>query len=102
MRISAFLILLSLFFSSIAAAQTTSSVSEDDAARIVGYSMVHGGAPKFLESITDRIGGRITGSPESRATAELILKTLKEAGFNNAHFEEYTVPTSWQHGSISG
>jgi hypothetical protein len=79
-----------------------SSISEDDLARIVGSAFVRGGAPKFLEEITDRIGGRITGSPESRATAELILKTLKEAGFEDAHFEEYTLPNTWQHGSVSG
>ncbi|HEV2699091.1 MAG TPA: M20/M25/M40 family metallo-hydrolase [Terriglobales bacterium] len=86
--------------SSSAAGQST--ISEDDLARIVGNAFVRGGAPKFLEEITDRIGGRITGSPESRATAELILKTLKEAGFEDAHFEEYTLPNTWQHGSVSG
>ena len=82
--------------------QTASGISEDEMARIVGYALVGGGAPKFLETITDRIGGRITGSPESRATAELILKTLKEAGFDNAHFETYELPSTWQHGPVSG
>src|SRR5579862_4848995 len=78
------------------------SPSEDDVARIIGYSLARGGAPKFLETLTDRIGGRITGSPEDRAAADLILKTLKEAGFDNAHFEEYTVPSIWRHGPING
>ena len=82
--------------------QTASGISEDDLARIVGYALVGGGAPKFLETITDRVGGRITGSPESRATAGLILKTLKEAGFDNAHFETYELPSTWQHGPVSG
>ena len=84
------------------AALCQSAPSEDDVARIVGYAFARGGAPKLLEEITDRIGGRITGSPESKATAELILKKLKEAGFDNAHFEEYTVPVTWRHSSISG
>lgn len=106
MRAYVLVILVSLA-SLVAAGQSSPAVSgagasEDDLARIVGYAMVRGGAPKFLETITDRIGGRITGSPESRATADLILKTLHEAGFDNAHFEEYTVPTSWQHGPIEG
>jgi carboxypeptidase Q len=94
--------LATLFLLSSVLAFSQSSPTENDVARIVGYAFARGGAPKFLGEITDRIGGRITGSPESRATADLILKTLKEAGFDNAHFEEYTVPVTWQHGAISG
>ncbi|MGH9517523.1 MAG: M20/M25/M40 family metallo-hydrolase [Terriglobales bacterium] len=71
-------------------------------ARIVGYSMMSGGASKFLEALSDNIGGRITGSPESKATAELLLRTLKDAGFDNAHYEEYTINPGWQHGPASG
>ena len=106
MRAYVLMILVSLS-SLIATGQSSSAIGQsgigdDDLARIVGNAFVRGGAPKFLEEITDRIGGRITGSPESRATAELILKTLKEAGFDNAHFEEYTLPNTWQHGLVSG
>jgi len=101
MRISVLVVLATVWSGGLALAQS-SGPSEDDVAHIVGYSFVRGGAPKFLEEITDRIGGRITGSPESRATADLILQTLKQAGFDNAHFEEYTVPTTWKHGPISG
>src|SRR5437763_7961461 len=106
MRAYVLMILVSLS-SLIATGQSSSAIGQsgigdDDLARIVGNAFVRGGAPQFLEKITDRIGGRITGSPESRATAELILKTLKEAGFDNAHFEEYTLPNTWQHGLVSG
>ena len=85
-------------------AQSLPPRSDDEAkeaeeiARIVGYSMTRGGASAFLESLTDTIGGRITGSPESKATAELILKALKEAGLGNAHFEEYELGSVWRHG----
>ena len=64
--------------------------------------MTSGGASRFLETLTDNIGGRITGSPESKATADLILRTLKDDGFNNAHFEGYTINPGWQHGPASG
>src|ERR1700759_2452387 len=75
---------------------------QDDLARIVGYSMMSGGASRFLEELSDKIGGRINGSPESKATAELILHTLKNAGFDNAHLEEYTLNPGWQHGPATG
>jgi carboxypeptidase Q len=75
---------------------------DDDIARIVGYSFTRAGALGFLETLTDSIGGRITGSPGSREAAELILKTLKDAGFDSAHLEEYDLASSWQHGSATG
>ncbi|HKW65368.1 MAG TPA: M20/M25/M40 family metallo-hydrolase [Candidatus Acidoferrum sp.] len=81
---------------------TDNAKAQEEIARIVGYSMTSGGASKFLETLTDTIGGRITGSPESQATAELILKTLKEAGFENAHFEEYELGSVWRHGPTTG
>ena len=75
---------------------------DDDIARIVGYSMTRGGALTFLETLTDSIGGRITGSPEDRAAAELILKTLKDADIDTAHFEEYDLTSTWRHGPAAG
>jgi hypothetical protein len=65
----------------------SSAAADDDIAHIMGLP----GSRRsvyVLETLTETIGGRITGSPESRATAELLLKTLREAGFDNAHFEE--------------
>ena len=70
--------------------------------RIVGAVVTRGGAMAFLETLTDTIGGRVTGSPESRATSELILKTLKDAGYDNAHIEEYPLGSRWQRGAASG
>jgi len=103
MRLSVFPIAVLLCTASMAAAQTAdSNHSGDEIARIVGYAMTRGGASAFLETLTDTIGGRITGSPQSHATAELILKALKEAGLENAHFEEYELTSTWQHGSAIG
>src|SRR2546427_8549943 len=76
--------------------------ADEEIARIVGYAMTRGGASAFLETLTDTVGGRITGSPESQATAELILKALKEAGLDNAHFEEYELGSLWRHGRATG
>jgi carboxypeptidase Q len=77
---------------------TTPHAQEDVALRITGAALTRGGALAFLETLTDTIGGRVTGSPQSRATSELILTTLKEAGFENAHFEEYPLESRWQRG----
>jgi carboxypeptidase Q len=81
--------------------QKPPTLAEDDIARLVGYSLTRGGALNFLETLADTIGGRITGSPGSRAAAELILKTLKDSGFEDAHFEEYKLTSPWQHGTAT-
>jgi len=83
-------------------ASSDSSVMKENIERIVGRAMTGGGASNFLETLTDTIGGRITGGPESAATAELILKTLKQAGFDNAHFEKYQFSPTWQKGTTTG
>jgi hypothetical protein len=70
--------------------------------RIVGMAMAHGAAHAFLQRLTDSIGGRVTGSTESRATADLLISTLREVGFEDAHFEEYTVESRWQRGPAVG
>lgn len=70
--------------------------------RIVGMAIARGGAQAFLERLTDSIGPRVTGTVESKATADLLLKTLREAGFENAHFEEYVLASRWQRGRAVG
>ena len=105
MRSSLFLILLILAKAGLAqeiSSNAPKTQDQDDLARIVGASMVSGGALGFLETLSDNIGGRITGSPECKATADLILHKLKDAGFDNAHFEEYTINPGWQHGAATG
>lgn len=86
-----------------AAPVSSGSISSDqEIAGIVGHSFTSNGAMDFLETLTDSIGGRITGSPGSRAAAELILKELQAAGYQNAHAEEYKLTSTWQHGSTTG
>jgi hypothetical protein len=80
----------------------TGTNNDDIAERIVGAALTRGGAISFLETLTDTIGGRVTGSPESHATSELILKELRAAGFDNAHFEEFPLESAWQRGPASG
>ena len=85
-----------------ASQKATTGTSDEELARIVGYAITRGGAAQFLETLTDTIGGRITGTPECRAAADLILNTLRQAGFDNAHFEQYEFTPGWHKGSVTG
>jgi carboxypeptidase Q len=79
-------------------------ITKADAATepIVGAAITRGGAMAFLETLTDTIGGRVTGSPQSQAASELILKTLKAAGYDDAHIEGYPLTSRWLRGPASG
>ena len=83
-------------------ASRTTGAQDDVSARIAGAAMTNGGASVFLQKLTDSVGGRVTGSRELRAASELILSTLKDAGYANARFEEYPLESRWTRGSISG
>jgi hypothetical protein len=85
-----------------AAPQQGAATVDELTDRIVGAAMGRGGAIRFLERLTDTIGGRVTGSAESRAAADLLLSTLRQAGFDDAHFEEYALESRWTRGPASG
>jgi carboxypeptidase Q len=71
-------------------------------ARIAGQALTNGRALAFLERLTDEVGGRVTGSPQTRAASELILAELKKAGYANARFEEFDLASRWTRGPASG
>ena len=96
---SVFHILLLLAWSGAALSQAGGG---DAPERIVGAAFARGGAMSFLETLTDTVGGRVTGSAESEKAAELILKTLREAGFANAHYEEFPLGMGWKRGVARG
>jgi carboxypeptidase Q len=107
MRILFAFFVLASFFSDTVSAQdrngsATVAPAEDEISRIVGHSFTDNGAMEFLETLTDSIGGRITGSEGSREAAELILRTMRQAGFENAHAEDYQLNSVWRHGATTG
>jgi carboxypeptidase Q len=75
---------------------------QEQIAHIAGQAFADGGAAALLQSLTDEIGGRVTGSPQSREASEWILKELKDAGYDSAHFEEYALETAWKRGPAEG
>jgi hypothetical protein len=85
----------------IALVALSASGQESMDARIAGAAMT-GGASAFLQRLTDEVGGRVTGSAETKAASELILAELKKAGYANARFEEFPLEARWTRGPASG
>jgi carboxypeptidase Q len=85
-----------------AALPQTPKEADERLDRIVGMATTRGGALAFLQKLTDSIGGRVTGTAESRAAADLLLRALRDGGLEDAHFEEYTIESRWQHARAVG
>jgi hypothetical protein len=81
---------------------SSARAQDETAARIAGAALTSGGAYAFLETLTDSVGGRVTGTPQTRAASDLILAELKKAGYANAHFEEFPLESRWTRGPASG
>lgn len=69
--------------------------------RLAGAALTRGGAYEFLQTLTDSIGPRLTGSDASRAASELLRQTLSTSGLENVHAEEYPLLTRWRRGTVS-
>ena len=77
-------------------------ISEMDA-RIV--EQVKAGEPELksnLEYLADRIGPRLTGSPQLDNASHWTTERFKEAGLSNAKLEPWTIANSWTRGPASG
>src|SRR5690242_8037720 len=85
-----------------AAAPPSARAGDDVDARVAGAAMTQGGAAAFLETLTDTVGGRVTGSPENLKGSQLILDALKRAGYENARFEEAPLEARWARGPAAG
>ena len=84
------------------ASPQAASGADDRIDRIVATAMAGGRAHAFLQRLTDSIGGRVTGSAECRAAADLLIDALRQAGFDDAHVEEYALASRWQRGRATG
>ncbi len=72
--------------------------ADDTAARIAGAALTRGGAAAFLERLTDRVGGRVTGSSEMAAAVEMVQAALREAGLDHVRTETWSLETRWSRG----
>jgi carboxypeptidase Q len=55
-----------------------------------------------MKYLTDRIGPRLTGSPQLDRASHWTLERFKELGLSNAHLEPWTIANSWTRGPATG
>jgi Zn-dependent M28 family amino/carboxypeptidase len=55
-----------------------------------------------LQYLADRIGPRLTGSPQLDQASHWTMERFKEAGLSNVHLEPWTIANSWTRGPATG
>jgi carboxypeptidase Q len=71
-----------------------------DTARLIQTALQPSALERNLERLTDEVGGRIPGTPAMQRAIEWGVESLKSAGADSVHSEEFTIPHSWAEGAI--
>src|SRR6266550_1032063 len=77
-------------------------VAEMDAKVLAQVKTDQGQLQADLSYLADRIGPRLTGSPQLDKASHWTMERFKEAGLANVHVEPWTIANSWTRGPASG
>jgi hypothetical protein len=91
------LLLLALLPYGVRAQQPSAEVRQA-AGRIAGAALVNGHSYEYLQDLTDKFGGRLTGSPAYARSAEWAAQEFRALGLKNVRLEPFTLPNGWLRG----
>src|SRR5712664_2956490 len=77
-------------------------ISEMDTKIVEQVKAGQGELKSNLQYLADRIGPRLTGSPQLDQASHWTMERFKEAGFSNAHLEPWTIANAWTRGPAGG
>src|ERR1700676_4947588 len=67
--------------------------------KIAGDGLVESHAFEYLTQLSDDIGARVTGSPESQKAVDWSLAKMRAIGLENVHAEKFQVWRGWTRGT---
>ena len=68
-------------------------------ARIAGEGLVESHAFEYLTELSDEVGARLTGSPQSQKAVDWSLAKMRAIGLENVHAEKFQMWRGWTRGS---
>lgn len=96
-----FAILFSVLISTAAFAQNDNrGNNNEDLQRLAGSIMLNGQSMEYLRTLTDRFGGRLTGSPSYQKAADWAAAEFRAMGIKNVHMEPFTFANGWERGVV--
>lgn len=67
--------------------------------KIAGEGLVESHAFEYLTQLSDDVGARVTGSPQSQKAVEWSLAKMRAIGLENVHAEKFQMWRGWTRGS---
>ncbi len=89
---------LILLLSPFAFAQQPSVESQPAAARLAGETLVNGRSMDYLQNLSDKFGGRLTGSVAYTRSAEWAAEQFRAAGVKDVRLEPFEIESTWTRG----
>jgi carboxypeptidase Q len=84
-----------LFLPALLIAVSTPGISQNDSVmfrKIYNEALNHGKCYSNLDYLCNKIGGRLSGSPEAQKAVEWAFQAMKEAGADTVYLQECMVP----------
>src|ERR1700692_3285589 len=102
-RVFKVLAVLSALFTLSAARAIAKEASEDPTkaalVKIAGEGLVESHAFEYLTQLSDDVGARVTGSPQSQKAVEWSLNKMHAIGLENVHAEKFQIWRGWTRGT---
>ena len=92
------LILLLSLLSQVSFAQQPAGV-QVTSARLAGDILVNGRAMEYMQTLSDKFGGRLTGSAAYDRSAEWAAEQFRAAGIKDVRLEPFQVENTWTRGA---
>jgi carboxypeptidase Q len=70
--------------------------------RLAQSILVDGHAPDYLRELSDRFGGRVSGSEAYDNAAAWALNQFRQMGIHRVYIETFPIPCGWQRGTARG
>src|ERR1035437_681319 len=101
-RVFEILAVLCAFFSLSAAsviAKENEEATKAALVKIAGEGLVESHAFEYLTQLSDDVGARVTGSPESQKAVDWSLSTMGSIGLENVHADKFQIWRGWTRGT---
>ncbi|MCA1630110.1 MAG: hypothetical protein LC774_07200, partial [Acidobacteria bacterium] len=83
-------------------AQQPSAEVRQASVRLAGSILVGGRAYDYLQSLTDKFGGRLSGSTSYQRSAEWAAAEFRAMGVSDVRLEPFTLESTWTRGAARG
>jgi hypothetical protein len=75
---------------------------QQPAGQLTGSILVNGRAMDYLRDLTEKFGGRLSGSPAHNRSAQWAADQFRAMGIKNVKLESFTIPNGWDRGYARG